>query len=288
MRGAAPDGADSRASSEAETRQPKAREAEAREATGPEAEAREPEAGEAEAGRPEAGKLGPWPLTAAAGPARPAHPASETVLTSGKLTADGKILYRRLTPLVLWWVWVAFAVFCLVDVVFPAHSYFSIEFVAGLLTVTAVVYACTVRPRVIADEESVVIHNPYRDYRVGWGAVRGVFLGDAVELSCARSAGGKDKTVYCWALYTARRSRMRAQTQRSLIKIGRSATLPDKGADIERKDVVPLMAAELGRWCKDARERGAPDAVLQINWAWQPLAGTLALIAATVLLIVLR
>ena len=280
MRGAAPDGADSRASSEAETRQPEAREAEAREA-----EARAPEASEAEAGKPESGKLGPRPLTAAAGPSRP---ASATGLTSGKVTPDGKILYRRLTPFVLWWVWVAFAVFCLVDVVFPAHSYFSIEFVAGLLTVTALVYACAVRPRVIADEESVVVHNPYRDYHVGWGAVQGVFLGDAVELSCARSAGMKDKTVYCWALYTARRSRMRAQTQRSLIKIGRSATLPDKGADIERHDAVPLMAAELGRRCKDARERGVPDAVLEISWAWRPIAGTLALIAATVLLIVLR
>ncbi len=68
--------------------------------------------------------------------------------------ADGKILYRRLTPLVLWWVWLAFCAFCLADVVIPAHSYLSVEVLAGLLAVTAGVYACTLRPRVIADDEA--------------------------------------------------------------------------------------------------------------------------------------
>jgi hypothetical protein len=120
---------------------------------------------------------------------------------------------------------------------------------------------------------------------VRWGAVQGVFLGDSVELSCARPDPKKDKSVYCWALYTARRPRMRAQMQRSLLKIGRSSTIPDKAADLRRADTVELMAAELGRRCKEARERGVPDAVLESRWAWQPLAGTLMLAAATLALI---
>ncbi len=265
MRGAAPDGAGSSGSSLPAGSQPT-----------PAGQAKEAAAPAAPAPAPPAKQV----------PAKQATDASSP--TTGKVTADGKVLYRRLTPFVLWWAWVAFAVFCLVDVVFPAHSYFSIEFVAGLLTVTAVVYACAVRPRVLADEESVVIQNPFRDHRVRWGAVQGVFLGDSVELSCARPAPKKDKSIYCWALYTARRPRMRAQMQRSLLKIGRSSTIPDKAADLRRADTVELMAAELGRRCKDARERGVPDAVLESRWAWQPLAGTLVLAAATLVLILVR
>ena len=239
--------------------------------------------------------MGPGrPTTAAApGQGRPTaaaalgqgKPTAAGASSPGKPTADGKILYRRLTPFVLWWTWVAFAIFCLVDVVIPAHNYLSIEFVAGLLALTAGIYACTVRPKVIADEESVVVHNPFRDHRISWGAVRGVFLGDSIEFSCARAGGQKDKTIYCWALYAARRPRMRAQMQRSLLKFGRSATLPDKGADHDRTEAVSTTAADLGRRCKEARERGVPDAVLESSWAWQPLVVTLALTAAALVLI---
>ncbi|MGO8959837.1 MAG: hypothetical protein ACLQFR_21080 [Streptosporangiaceae bacterium] len=248
----------------------------------------QPQAGPPDGARPGAGQPAPRQLTAAAGPAGQVKPAGPDVQKPGKVTADGKILYSRLTPFVLWWTWVAFAVFCLADVVFPAHSYFSIEFAAGLLAVTAGIYASTLRPRVIADDEAVAVHNPFRDHKVSWGGVRGVFYGDSVELTCARPAGKKDKTIYCWALYTARRPRMRAEMQRSMLRIGRSATLRNPAKDIQRTDTVQLMAAELGRRCKDARERGVPEAVLESRWAWRPLAVTLALVAATMVLILAR
>ena len=215
-------------------------------------------------------------------------PTAVDELTTGKAIRDGKILYRRLTPMLLWWAWLAFVVFCLADIVIPAHSYISLEVVAGLLTVTAVVYACAVRPRVIADDESVQVHNPFHDYHVRWGAVRGVFLGDSIEFSCARPAPKKDKTIYCWALYTARRSRMRSQMQRSLLRVGRSARPASESADLHRRDIVQLMAIELGRRCKDAQERGVPEAVLESQWVWLPLVGILAPAAATLVLILLR
>jgi hypothetical protein len=141
---------------------------------------------------------------------------------------------------------------------------------------------------VLADDKSVLVYNPFRDHHLRWGAVRGVFLGDSIEFSCARPAPKKDKTIYCWALYTARRSRMRAQTQRSLLKIGRTARPVNEPADLQRQDMVQLMAAELGGRCKDAREHGAPEAVLESQWAWLPLVSSLALAVATLVLILLR
>lgn len=244
-----------------------------------------PTASQPQPSPPPLSKAGAWRLT---GPAGPVKATAVDGLTTGKATLGGKILYRRLTPIALAWAWLAFVVFCLADIVIPAHSYLSLEVVAGLLTVSALVYACAVRPRVIADDESVLVHNPFRDHHLRWGAVRGVFLGDSVEFGCARPAPKKDKTIYCWALYTARRSRMRSQMQRSLLKVGRSARLSSESADLQRKDEVQLMAVELGRRCKDARERGVPEAVLESQWAWLPLVSILALAAVTLALILLR
>jgi hypothetical protein len=41
--------------------------------------------------------------------------------------------------------------------------------------------------------------------------------------------------------------------------------------ELGRQDVVPLMAAEIGRRLTAAKQGGVPDAVLQSTWAWWPL-----------------
>ena len=189
-----------------------------------------------------------------------------------KATADGRTIFRRGTPFVIWWVWVAFAIFNIAQIAIPDHDYFSLELTAGLLVVTGLMYACTLRPRVIADEDGVLVHNPFRDHRVRWGALNGVYLGDSVEFGCARPAPKKEKTIYCWALYSGRRSRMKAQlrAERSQARYG-SRRAPAEAQDLARQDIVQLMAAEIGRQSTDAKQRGVPDAVLESTWAWWPL-----------------
>lgn len=193
-----------------------------------------------------------------------------------KSAADGRTVFRRSTPFIIWWVWVAFAIYNLAEIAIPDRDYFSLELTAGLLAVTGVMYACTVRPRVLADEDGVLVLNPYRDHRVRWGALGGVYLGDSVELGCARPAPQKEKTVYCWALYSGRRSRMKNQmrTDRERARTYGSGTVRRAQADAQdlaQKDIVQLMAAEIGRRLTAAKQRGAPDAVLQSSWAWWPL-----------------
>ena len=56
-----------------------------------------------------------------------------------RATADNKAVFRRGGPLVLWWLWVAFALFNFFDVAVRDHDYFSFELTAGLLALTAVV-----------------------------------------------------------------------------------------------------------------------------------------------------
>jgi len=189
-----------------------------------------------------------------------------------KAASNGKAIFRRGTPLVLWWLWVLFVVFNIVDVAVPDHDYFSFELSAGLLAVTGVVYACALRPRVVADNEAVYVYNPYRDHVARWGAVNGVYLGDSVELTCTRPSPKKDKIIYCWALYSGRRSRVRAQLRAERQKSRLPGRSSAEFGDLSRPDPVNLMVAELGRRSAAARQREAPQAMLESRWAWLPVA----------------
>lgn len=204
-------------------------------------------------------------------------------------------MFRRGTPLVIFWAWIAFAIYNIVQIAIPDQNYFSIELIVGLLAVTALVYATTLRPRVVTDDTGVSVFNPFRDHRIGWGGLSGVYLGDSVELSCARPEPRKDKTIYCWALYSGRRSRMRARMRADRNRtrgfggtFGMSSRAPVEAHELAKQDTVELMAAEIGRRCTDARQPGAPPAVLKSVWAWWPVAYLAATAVALLGLIIAR
>jgi hypothetical protein len=188
-----------------------------------------------------------------------------------RATADDKAVFRRGGPLVLWWLWVAFALFNFFDVAVPDHDYFSFELTAGLLAVTAVVYACALRVRVVADDDAVYVYNPYRDHQARWSAVHGVFLGESVELTCARPNSKKNKTIYCWALYSGRRSRRRAQQRSDRHEARVTGRTAAEISALRGPDAVTVMASELGRRASAAKERGSAPATLESRWAWVPV-----------------
>jgi Bacterial PH domain len=205
-----------------------------------------------------------------------------------RAAADGKAVFRRGGPLVLWWLWVAFAVFNFADVAVRDHDYFSSELTAGLLAVTAVAYACALRPRVEADKEAIRVYNPYRDHLVRWGALNGVFLGDSVELACARPSPKQDKTIYCWALYSGRRSRRRGQLRAERHEARVTWRTAAEISQQKQPDAVKLMAAELGRRSADARKLGAQPATIESRWAWLPVAYLLVPAALLLALVLAR
>ena len=244
------------------------------------------------AARPESASASAAQAESAPGAVTPATPSAEPASTASapaasrpaavrgtgaasrpwRAAADGKAVLRRGGPLALWWLWVAFAAFNFVDVAVRDHDYFSYELTAGLLVVTALVYACALRPRVVADNEAVRVYNPYRDHLVRWGALNGVFLGDSVELACARPSPKKDQTIYCWALYSGRRSRRRGQLRAERREARVTWRTAAEISEHKQPDAVNLIAAELGRRSADARQRGVPPATIESRWAWLPVA----------------
>jgi Bacterial PH domain len=242
------------------------------------------------------GPAGPGSVGGATGLPAAGLPAPGQVAFGGPLpgnsnpwkeTADGRTVFRRIGPIVLWWVWVAFVLFNLIQLAFSGRDYFSIELAVGLLAATGIAYATTLRPRVIATADGLEVQNPVRDHTIRWGALNGVYLGDAVELTCVRPASRKEKTVYCWALYSGRRSRMKSQ-QLGVRSWNRMSARTGGTNEPPVRDPAQLIAAELGRRSTKAREAGPAAATLESRWAWLPIAVICVPAAALLALILAR
>ena len=196
-------------------------------------------------------------------------------------------------PVALWWGWLVVAVLSLGDLAVQGHSRGDLEPALVVVLITGLVYACALRPRVITDSGGLTVQNPLRDYRVPWGAVRGIFLGDSVEFQCARPTPKGDKTIYSWALYGSRRARARAGVRARGWDSGARnrpqgyARMPSQAQETLKQIPAEAMARELSRMSEEARSRGAADDVLSGTWAWQPLAAILIPAAALTLAIVL-
>jgi hypothetical protein len=200
------------------------------------------------------------------------------VSTAGRLASDGTRVYRTTGPLVLWWSWVVLAVLALGDLLIQGRDLLSLRFVLGILTLTGLIFACALWPRVTADDARITVRNPFRDYDIPWGAVRGIYLGDAVEVQCARDASKKDKTVYCWALTSPRRARARAQLRTQSGRRSPSSSLdgrlPESARALAQTTVAEVIARELARLLDERRPPGGAG-VLAARWTWQPLAAVL-------------
>lgn len=211
-------------------------------------------------------------------------------VSAGKVKADGTTVFRTTGPLILFWGWVAIGLFALGDLVIQGHNRGIVVPSFVVIAITGLVYACALRSRVEADSEGITVYNPVRDYRVPWGAIKGVYLGDSVEIQCLCRPPKGEKTVYCWSLYSSRKSRSRAslradsRSRRSAAGIARMsagygglsssfggmlsgnrgmsagyARMPAEAKDALSKGEVETIAAELGRKSNEAQARGQAD-----------------------------
>ena len=192
------------------------------------------------------------------------------------------------TPVIVWWVWLAFAVVNLVDLVWQGSGHFVAVVVALLVTITGVVYACALRPRVVADEAGIRVLNPVRDHRVPWGTVRAVDVGDWVRVHCAPDPDGvsrAEKTIDSWALFAPARTRLRAE-RRARDPAARSAAarLPEEARKLASLSSAQAIALRLDRRADRERKSGAAGGAPVTTWAWPSLAAML--IPAVALIIV--
>lgn len=253
---------------------------------------------------PPSGPVPPGPVSGPGGN----FPGTSRLRSAWKTGPDGKTVFRLIPPLVLWWVWVVFAVVNLADLAIQSRDRFGLEVAAALVLATGIMYVCTVRPRIISDDDGLTIVNPFRDYVVPWGLVTGVFIGDSVEIGCERPPPKKDKTIYSWALYSPRRSRAKAE-MRSSFRAGPNrqrqdalrarrrfevtdpssfGKAPDKAKELASQHASHIMAGELARRSEQAKSKGAQGGTLVGRWDWVGVAAVLVPAILLVLVIVIH
>lgn len=212
----------------------------------------------------------------------------------GPARQDMRKVFRLPGPLVLWWAWVVFAVANLVDLAIQGRDRTSFQITVGLIAVTGVVYVCALRPRVSTDADGLTVLNPIREYRVPWGRVGEIYLGESVEVHCSPGETFGGKQVHSWALYSPRRSRLRADVRgrrwdrnpsRRPSGYGR---MPAEAREVAKKQPAELMAREIQSMAASARQRGAAGGQVVASWAWSAMAAVVVPVLALVLAIVIR
>ena len=134
------------------------------------------------------------------------------VVSDEKGVAEREV-FRSPAAVVIWWLWVLFAVGNLVDLAVQGRDHLSLVAAFILLFVTGVVYVTALRPRVIIDDDGVTVVNPLGDHRAGWQAVAAADTTELLRLRCEWPDGDRTarRVIYAWAVHSSRRRKVAAE-----------------------------------------------------------------------------
>lgn len=186
-------------------------------------------------------------------------------------------VYRPAPAVVLWWLWVAFALANLLDIAVRGRSHTAVVVAVVIVAITGVMYACALRPRVVADATGITIVNPLRDHLIPWGAVTSVDVGDTLQVHCSRPGGGKEKVLHSWAVQSSRRGRAKAEmrARRSAARdqnLPGSSRLPPEARALAGKNQAVLTAEALASRAVAAQAAGQAGGVWTTRWSWSSIA----------------
>jgi Bacterial PH domain len=133
-------------------------------------------------------------------------------VSDDKSVAEREV-FRSPAAVVIWWVWVLFAVGNLVDLAVQGRDHLSLVAAFILLFITGVMYVTALRPRVIADAAGMTIVNPFGDRRVGWAAVSAAEATELLRVRCEWPDGDRTarRAIYAWAVHSSRRRQVSAE-----------------------------------------------------------------------------
>ncbi|MGH3254194.1 MAG: PH domain-containing protein [Streptosporangiaceae bacterium] len=131
--------------------------------------------------------------------------------------------FRSATAVVVWVVWLLFAVGNWIDLAVQGRDHTSAIAAAILLLVTGIAYDTAQRPRIIADDAGVTVRNPLRDHQAGWESVTKVDLTDLLRVHCA-PPGERPRIINSWAIHYSRRRQFASDARSRRAARGRRST----------------------------------------------------------------
>jgi hypothetical protein len=217
------------------------------------------------------------------------------VFTRTDLPGERQV-YRTSGSLVAWWAWVAFAVVLLTALALGHHDHAALVTAAVVIAITGIMYACALRPRIVAGAAGITVVNPLRVHKVPWPAVMRVDLVHNVRVhyrgpSGGRPGGGKpagdrwagsraagdgwavsraagsmpggEKIVHSWAVQSTGRSRTRSElrarraARRGMTPEPGYARLPDAAQAALAGSAAEFIARQLDERARVQRSAAA-------------------------------
>jgi hypothetical protein len=137
--------------------------------------------------------------------------------SSRKNPDDDREVFRSAGSIVLSWAWLLVAVIALIDLAVQGRDHPAVLTALAIIAISAVVYGCAWRPRIVADSSGITVVNPLRDHQVPWAAVSNVDVVNAVRVHTTPEPGAASgKIIYSWAVQSSPSSARRAARRAGL------------------------------------------------------------------------
>jgi hypothetical protein len=188
-------------------------------------------------------------------------------------------VYRTTGSLVAWWAWGAFAAVLLVALALGHHDHAALVTAVVVIAITGIMYACALRPRIVASAAGLTVVNPVREHVLPWAAVTQVDLVHNVRIHYGGPAGGA--IVHSWAVQSSGRSQTRSELRaRRAARRGTApapgyAKLPGEAQAALAGSAAQFIARQLderARMQRAAATPGVAPAGPQVRWTWGPIA----------------
>jgi hypothetical protein len=193
--------------------------------------------------------------------------------------AGDREVFRSTGSLILWWVWAVFAAVTLIDLIVQGIGRSAVIMAVLVVAITALVYGCALRPRIVADAGGITVENPLRDHRVPWGAVEKVDAVHAVRVHCVAAPGAsKGKIINSWAVQSSPRAtraaeyRSRRQARRVGGRPAGYGRYPAEAQEALRRSVAEATARQLEERVSREHGAGAAGGQPEGRWAWVAIA----------------
>jgi hypothetical protein len=199
--------------------------------------------------------------------------------------------FRSVSAVIIWWVWLLFAVGNLIDLAVQGRDHLSLIAAAILLLVTGVAYVAAQRPRIIASDDGITVVNPLRNHHVPWANVDEVDVSDLLRVHCRDLPGKKPaRVISAWAVHYSRRRQFTAdlKARRAATRSGPPrgyAATPEVTSEAEAERIVRLLNDRaIAAGIEQATERPVARSPLTSTWSWPAI--TALIVPALLLLII--
>jgi Bacterial PH domain len=192
--------------------------------------------------------------------------------------AGDREVFRNTGSLILWWLWAVFAAVALADLIVQGSGHSAVVMAVLVVAITALVYGCAFRPRIVADAGGITVENPLRDHRVPWGAVEKVDAVHAVRVHCVAAPGAsKGKIINSWAVQSSPRAARAAEyrSRRRRQRLGHApgyGRYPAEAQEALRRSPAEAVALQLEERVGRERGAGAVGGRPEGRWAWVAIA----------------